>query len=148
VGRPAVVTRPGGETLHQINHNSYFLRSRGRKVGSSLLTLVDDAIADRSWSLTDDQIVESQRAELKRMFPSASAALDSAQTRVHRWPRVIPPFRKGWLGHQAALRAPHGAGSFCGDYTAQPERPAPSEADITPRMAVTKLLESRLQAAS
>lgn len=114
-----------GASFELFSNNSFFARrhSQQRRPGGTFVTLSISKQQARIWSeLSDDQIRSAQLADLKRMFPTAAAVLDRATTRIERW-SALPPFRKGWLGSQSALRAPFGNIHFCGDYTAQPGTP-------------------------
>jgi len=114
-----------GASFELFSNNSFFARRRtgARARGGTFVTLSISSGKAKSFSdLSDDEIRAAQRADLKRMFPSAADVLDAAGTRIERW-RALPRFYKGWLADQGALRAPFGNIHFCGDYTAQPGTP-------------------------
>lgn len=114
-----------GASFELFSNNSFFARQqdRGRRPGGTFVTLSISAGRARSQSaLGDEEIRAAQLRDLKVMFPSAADVLDRARTRVERW-RALPPFHKGWLAGQAAIRAPFRNIHFCGDYTAQPGTP-------------------------
>jgi oxygen-dependent protoporphyrinogen oxidase len=113
-----------GASFELFSNNSYFARQnvRERRPGGTFVTLSISGGKGGGTELSDEQIRSAQVADLKRMFPSAAAVLERAQTRIERW-RALPPFRKGWLRSQSTIRAPLGNIHFCGDYTAQPGTP-------------------------
>jgi protoporphyrinogen oxidase len=114
-----------GVSFELFSNNAFFGRRQAgqRRPGGTFVTLSISAGKATSFSdLSDDQIRAAQRADLKRMFPSAADVLDGAGTRIERW-RALPRFYKGWLADQGAIRAPFGNIHFCGDYTAQPGTP-------------------------
>jgi len=114
-----------GASFELFSNNAFFARRRGarRKPGGTFVTLSISSGKAKSFSeMSDSEIRAAQRADLKRMFPSAADVLDRAGTRIERW-RALPRFYRGWLADRGALRAPFGNIHFCGDYTAQPGTP-------------------------
>lgn len=115
----------GDTSFEQISNNGFFVQRTHkprREPGGALVTLATGARAERLWDLDDDAARELQLADLSTIYPSAASTLAGAEMRIERW-RGFPAFRKGWLGHQRALREPLGNVHFCGDYTAQPGTP-------------------------
>ncbi len=114
-----------GASFELFSNNSFFARRHGgeRRPGGTFVTLAISAGKARTLSaMGDEEIRAAQLRDLKVMFPTAAGVLDRAHTRVVRW-RALPPFHKGWLAGQAAIRAPFRNIHFCGDYTAQPGTP-------------------------
>ena len=134
-----------GASFELFSNNAFFARrgDRARRPGGTFVTLsISAGKARRLSELGDDEIRAAQLADLKRMFPSAAGVLDRARTRVERW-RALPPFHKGWLAGQAAIRAPFGNIHFCGDYTAQPGTPGAVGSGHHAAAAVRRSLEHR-----
>ncbi len=114
----------GDHSFEQLSNNGFFVRRRHevRHPGGTLVTLSTRSRAERLWGLEDAAIRERVLEDLKAFFPAAADVLDSAEFKLKRW-YALAPFRRGWLGDQAAIRAPAGRLLFCGDYTAQPGTP-------------------------
>lgn len=114
----------GDHSFEQLINNSFFVRRRHevRHPGGTLVTLSTRSRAERLWELEDATVRQRVLADLKAFFPAAAGVLDAAEFKVKRW-YGLAPFRCGWLGDQAAIRAAAGPLLFCGDYTAQPGTP-------------------------
>jgi protoporphyrinogen/coproporphyrinogen III oxidase len=114
-----------GLSFELFNNSAFFSRKSdrdGRRPGGTFVTLAAGPRAEALWALDDQAVRAQQIDDLTQMFPGARDVFRRAETRVERW-RGLPRFRRGWLQHQAALRAAHGQIFFCGDYTAQPGTP-------------------------
>lgn len=132
-----------GASFELFSNNSFFARQGAseRRPGGTFVTLSISGATGRGFSnLSDGEIRSAQLDDLKRMFPSAASVLEEATTRIVRW-RALPRFPKGWLGVQAALRAPFGSVHFCGDYTAQPGTPGAVGSGHYAAVAVRRALE-------
>jgi monoamine oxidase len=132
-----------GLSFELFSNNAFFARRADgavRRGGGAFVTLSTGPRAEALWGFTDQAVLDRIRLDLLGMFPGASEVLKRASARLHRW-HGLPPFRKGWLARQAALREPYGRIHFCGDYTAQPGTPGAVGSGYHAAVAVRGLLD-------
>jgi protoporphyrinogen oxidase len=102
----------------------YLSKQLDPQIGGYLNTLASGERVTLLAQADDDEVLDLQEADLRRVFGNAVSLLDRGGAVVQRWQdRGLPRVRPGYLSRRAALREAAGRIVFCGDYTAEPGLP-------------------------